>query len=625
MAPQNYDFCGWVTKNDIPCSDGRTIRQGAFAHQDGMKVPMVYMHNHKDPTGVIGYTILEDRPEGVFGYSFCNNSEYGRQALEMVQHGDIDSYSIYANRLKERGADVVHGNIREVSLVLAGANDGARIMDVNLTHGDDFKSDEAIIVTGDSDMALKHSDNSDMTEDSELLNAIDSMTEDQIAAMAYLIDMARQEALDEAGYQPETDEEYDDSEYDEEYDDEYDDSEYEENEEELEMAHSDNEGEDTMYTNVFDQTTATNGGFLTHSDLANIIDSAKTQRSGSLKDCYLAACDDLGLSHSDEDAGITRSENKQNYGVNDPSFLFPEYHNLNRTPDWIKRDMEWVSTFMSGTKHVPFARIKSQFADITADEARAKGYIKGERKENEVFTLLKRQTDPQTIYKHQQFDRDDIIDIIDFDVIAWIKGEMRMMLNEEIARAALVGDGRLSSAKDKIQENHVRPIWGDDSLFTIYKQVTVDPADTADDKTKTANNFIKTAIRARKEYKGSGNPVLFTTEEWLTEMLLIEDSMGRSIYKTEAELATKMRVSKIVTVPVMENLTAKNGKKAIGIILNLSDYVFGADKGGAVELFDDFDIDFNQYKYLIETRCSGALVKPYSAICLEIADSQAAG
>lgn len=623
MAPKDYDFCGWVTKNDIPCSDGRTIRQDAFAHQDGMKVPMVYMHNHEDPTGVIGYTILENRPEGVFGYSFCNNSDYGRQALEMVQHGDIDSYSIYANHLKERGADVVHGNIREVSLVLAGANDGARIMDVNLTHGDDFKSDEAIIVTGDSDMALKHSDNSEESEESALIEAIESLNEDQMAAFAYMIEIARQDAFEEAGYNPDAVEE---DETEDEYDDQIDDSESEEIDEvEPALAHNDNEGEDTMRTNIFDQTTVTSGGVLTHYDLANIIDSAKSTRSGSLKDCYLAACDDLGLSHSDADAGITRSEDKQDYGVNDPSFLFPEYHNLNRTPDWIKRDMEWVSTFMSGTKHVPFARIKSQFADITADEARAKGYIKGDKKENEVFTLLKRQTDPQTIYKHQQFDRDDIIDIIDFDVIAWIKGEMRMMLNEEIARAALVGDGRLSSAKDKIQENHVRPIWGDDSLFTIYKQVAIDPADTGDDKTKTANNFIKTAIRARKEYKGSGNPILFTTEEWLTEMLLIEDSMGRSIYKTEAELATKMRVSKIVTVPVMENLTAKNGKKAIGIILNLSDYVFGADKGGAVELFDDFDIDFNQYKYLIETRCSGALVKPYSAICLEIADSQAAG
>ena len=607
MAPKNYDFCGWVTKNDLQCSDGRTIHRDSFAHQDGAKVPLVWNHNHDSVSEVLGYTILENRPEGVYGYSYCNDTEKGQTAKMLVSHGDIDSYSIFANHLKQVGSTVHHGDIKEVSLVFSPANPGAYIENVALAHGEDASEDAAMIYTGELlemyhsdeehvEETIAHAEKEETNSESTVGDVLATLNEDQKKAVAYLLGAVASTTGDEEP--EEEDVEHSDIEEDE-YEDDYED----------ELEHSDfYEGEDDMKTNVFDST-MDSGAVLSHSDIQNIISEAKSGRR-TLKEAFNDAMSELA--HADGDSGIEYSTDVQDYGVNDPSFLFPEAKALNNPPDWIKRPTDWVPVVMNGTKHTPFSRIKSVFANITADEARAKGYIKGNRKTEEVFTLLKRTTTPQTIYKKQKLDRDDIIDITDFNVVSWIRGEMRIMLDEEIARAILVGDGRLASSDDHISEEHIRPIWKDDSLFTIRKTINKGEPEAM------AKDFIKGAIRARKDYKGSGNPVLFTTEDWLTEMLLLEDGIGHPLYKTEAELATKMRVSRIVTVPVMENLTY-NSKDLLGIIVNLSDYNVGADKGGEINMFDDFDIDFNQYKYLIETRCSGALIKPYSAIVIEAA------
>lgn len=607
MAPKNYDFCGWVTKNDLQCSDGRTIHRDSFAHQDGAKVPLVWNHNHDSVSEVLGYTILENRPEGVYGYSYCNDTEKGQTAKMLVSHGDIDSYSIFANHLKQVGSTVHHGDIKEVSLVFSPANPGAYIENVALAHGEDASEDAAMIYTGELlemyhsdeehvEETIAHAEKEETNSESTVGDVLATLNEDQKKAVAYLLGAVASTTGDEEP--EEEDVEHSDIEEDE-YEDDYED----------ELEHSDfYEGEDDMKTNVFDST-MDSGAVLSHSDIQNIISEAKSGRR-TLKEAFNDAMSELA--HADGDSGIEYSTDVQDYGVNDPSFLFPEAKALNNPPDWIKRPTDWVPVVMNGTKHTPFSRIKSVFANITADEARAKGYIKGNRKTEEVFTLLKRTTTPQTIYKKQKLDRDDIIDITDFNVVSWIRGEMRIMLDEEIARAILVGDGRLASSDDHISEEHIRPIWKDDSLFTIRKTINKGEPEAM------AKDFIKGAIRARKDYKGSGNPILFTTEDWLTEMLLLEDGIGHPLYKTEAELATKMRVSRIVTVPVMENLTY-NSKDLLGIIVNLSDYNVGADKGGEINMFDDFDIDFNQYKYLIETRCSGALIKPYSAIVIEAA------
>lgn len=595
MNKKTYDFCGWVTKNDLECSDGRVIREDAFADQDGARVPLVWNHNHNDPDCVLGYTILENRPEGVYGYSYLNETEQGKNAKLMVEHGDIDSYSIFANNLQQNNGNVYGGSIKEVSLVLSGANPGAYIEEVSVSHSAESGS-EAIIYVGDSSMKngkyLEHADNAETEEIDDQITIdeiLESMTPEQLEATQFLIGAAIAQTKDDIMSELENYDEEADEEEDEEYD---------------EVAHGDDEGETFMKNNHFD-TAAT----LAHAE-ETIFTTAK--KTGSLKDAYQDV-----LAHADA-YGITESlaigaEGAQEYGTTDPSFLFPEAHNLNNTPEWIKRDMDWVDVVMNGVKHTPFSRVKSQYANITMDEARAKGYVKGNMKKEELFTLLKRVTTPQTIYKKQKLDRDDILDITDFDVVAWIKSEMRMMLNEEIARAILIGDGRSPASEDKISEDHIRPIYNDAPLFVIRKEVAKGSSDAA-----TAKNMIADAVRARKDYKGSGNPKLFTTETWLTEMLLLEDSIGHRLYKTEAELATAMRVSSIVTVPVMENVKgAQSNKPLYGIIVNLADYNVGADKGGAVEMFDDFDIDYNQFKYLIETRCSGAMVKPYSAIILE--------
>lgn len=594
MKVHDYDFSGWATKNDLLCSDGRTIRANAFADQDGKKVPLVWNHDHNSPNSVCGHVILENRPEGVYAYAYCNDSEAGDTARELVRHGDISSFSIYANKLKQAGKDVLHGAIKEVSLVFSGANPGARIDVPIVAHGEDVPETEAIIFTGEEimkgyeiDEELEHAEDDEKT----VQDVIDSMTEEQKKVLYFLVGNAVAES------------EEDDDEA--EHSDEYEDEDVVEHSEDF---IDEGETEDMKY-NVFDNETEHEGTVLTHSDMEAILKDAKSK--GSLKEAFLA--------HAGDDGDVVYSTNKQNYGVNDPSFLFPEAKSLNNPPAWISRPMGWVDVVMNGVSKSPFSRIKSVFADITEDEARAKGYIKGKVKKDEVFSLLKRSTTPQTIYKKQKLDRDDVIDITDFDVVAWIRAEMRVMLNEEIARSILLGDGRQSSDDDKIQEDHIRPIWKDADLFTIKSTISEGATPAA-----TASELIDEAVRARKTYEGSGSPICFTTEDILTEMLLLKDLNGHRIYKSEAEIASAMRVSRIVTVAPMENKTVyKNAEGAYvgAIIVNLNDYKVGADKGGQVSMFDDFDIDYNAQKYLIETRCSGALVKPHSAIALMIKPS----
>ena len=555
---ERYDFSGWATRNDIKCSDGRTIRKNAFKDNDGQTVPLVWNHSHNDPANVLGHALLENRDQGVYAYCTFNNSELGQTAKELVEHGDVTSLSIYANKLKQNGGDVIHGAIREVSLVLAGANPGAYIDSV-MTHGEE-SDEEAVIFTGEN-ISLSHAESEpqpeEKTEEEKTLakektvqDVFNELTEEQKQVVYALIGQALEDAQD-----------------------------------------GEDEGDYEMKQNVFDNDEMNSGNVLSHSDMMDIISDAK--RYGSMKDSFLA--------------------HTQDYGIENVDFLFPDPENVNMPPTFIERDMGWVQKVMSGVHHTPFSRIKSMFADITADEARAKGYIKGNLKKEEVFTLLKRTTTPTTIYKKQKMDRDDVVDITDFDVIAWLKKEMRLMLDEEIARAILVGDGRLSSSDDKINETNVRRILTDEDLYTVKANITVASNATGSEKAKA---FIDEVIRSRKDYKGSGNPTLFTTEDMVTECLLLEDSMGHKLYKSEAELATTLRVKEIVTVEVMEGVKDKNSHDVAGIIVNLADYNVGADKGGAVNMFDDFDIDYNQQKYLIETRCSGALIKPYSAIAL---------
>ena len=589
FQPEACDFSGWATRNDLKCSDGRVIRRDAFKHDDGIKVPLVWNHQHKDPRNVLGHAWLENRPEGVYTYGFFNDSESGEIGKILVKHGDICALSIYANQLQQRGCDVLHGEIREVSLVHAGANPGAFI-DYILKHGED-SDDEAIIYTG-MPLYLSHSDadrqedkaddgekketpekkedpekKNDSDEEKTVADVINSMTEEQKNVMYAMIG----QAMDDQG------ESYPESE-----DNNDDDS---------------KGGTNTMKHNVFDKDDRQKENVLVHSDGSEVSSEeistifGDIKRYGSLKDSVLA------------------------HGIDNVDYLFPDAQTLANTPEFIQRDTGWVKKVMSGVHHTPFSRIKSIFADITEDDARAKGYFKGKLKKEEVFGLLKRTTTPTTVYKKQKMDRDDVVDITDFDVVAWLKSEMRMMLDEELARAYLIGDGRLASSDDKINEQNIRPILKDEELYTIQATVSVQPSATEDDK---AREFIRTAIKARKNYKGSGQPTLYTTEDILTDCLLLTDTTGRDLYTDVAQLAKKLRVKEIVTVPVMEGVNGKNGGALMGIIVNLADYNVGADRGGAVNMFDDFDIDYNQQKYLIETRCSGALIKPYSAIALEL-------
>lgn len=562
---QKYDFCGWATKNDIKCTDGRVIRRDAFKHCDGQRVPLVWNHQHNDPEDVLGWAELHNQPEGVYTYGSFNETEGGQQAKALVEHGDITGLSIYANQLQQSGCDVIHGTIREVSLVLAGANKGARIEAV-LEHADNdyAEYDDAQIFSGENIELYHAEDATEKKEDATMANengektiqdVIDTMNEEQKKALYAVVAAALNDEGDEG----------DNSDDEEDYAD---------------MKH-----------NVFEGDTPENT--LTHSEMKVMFDDMR--RYGSLKDSVAA--------HSAE------------YGIEQIDWLFPEAKTQSAAPEFISRDTGWVQKVMNNVHHTPFSRIKSVFADITEDDARAKGYMKGNLKKDEVFTLLKRTTTPTTVYKKQKMDRDDVIDITDFEVVSWLKTEMRMMLDEELARAILVGDGRNSSSDDKINEQNIRPIVSDAELYTIRKKVTVKTNATDSEKAKA---FIRAAVKSRKDYRGSGEPTLFTTEDWLTEMLLLEDTTGRTIYDTTEKLRSALRVKDIVTVPVMEGVKGVGGGDLMGIIVNLVDYNVGADKGGAINMFDDFDIDYNQQKYLIETRCSGALTKPYSAIALEL-------
>ena len=583
------DFSGWATRNDLLCGDGRVIKKDAFKDNDGKTVSLVWNHEHNDPNAVLGHAILENRDEGVYAYGFFNDSENGQLAKKLVSHGDVSSLSIWANKLKQNGREVLHGEIRELSLVLAGANPGAYI-DVVMAHNDEGE-DVSELYANYNENIMIHAASEDEKSDSNkeekpveeekkkpdtektVGEVFDTLTEEQKTVVYAIIG----QALEDSG---KTEDKLD-------------------------------EEDDNMKHNVFENEEIRQEGVLSHSEMQAILADGK--RYGSLRESFLAHAGDTQYSAGTATYGID--------GADD--FLFPDARNLDVPPSFISREMGWVKKVMNGTHHTPFSRIKSMFADITEDDARAKGYIKGKLKKEEVFTLLKRTTTPTTIYKKQKMDRDDVIDITDFDVVAWLKSEMRLMLDEEIARAILVGDGRLSSSDDKINESNIRPIWTDEDLYTIKALVSV--AAGADEDTK-AKAFIRAAIKSRKEYKGSGNPTLFTTEDVLTDCLLMEDGMGRIIYDSPEKLANVLRVKEIVTVPVMENLTRTVDTKThelMGIIVNLADYNVGADKGGAINMFDDFDIDYNQQKYLIETRCSGALIKPYSAIAIEMVENAA--
>ena len=611
MAVKNYDFSGWATKNDIRCTDGRIIRKNAFKDDNGKTVPLVWNHDHNDPDNVLGHAVLENREEGVYAYCSFNDTPKAQTARELLNHRDIGSLSIHANQLKQsKNKDVLHGCIREVSLVLAGANSGAVIDFPIIQHADgdyDVEYDEANIYPYIEELSLEHgelpsfeTEDAEETEDDKesevseeeiehadepkkeeekvaeeekkadsdktIADVVATMNEDQKTAMYAIVGQAIEDAK---------------------------------------KGNIDKEDEDVKH-NVFDNEQYEEDGVLTHGEIVELFDGAKREKVTSLKD-YM-------LEHSIDTTGMIVSEGQSTYGFNDPGMLFPEPKSLNNPPEWIKRDTGWVSVVMNGVHKTPFSRIKSQYADLTEDEARAKGYMKGNLKKEQVFTILKRSTGPCTIYKKQKLDRDDIIDITDFDVVRWIRSEMEGQLDEEIARAILIGDGRPSDSDDKVKEDCIRPIAKDVPLFNVKVNVQVPAGATGAEK---ADAIIDSVLRSRKQYKGSGNPTFFTTEDWLTEMLLLKDGIGHRLYKTEAELATALRVSKIVTVEVMEGYEVDD-KPLVGIIVNLTDYNVGADKGGEKNLFDDFDIDYNQYKYLIETRRSGALIKPYSAMTVVI-------
>ena len=605
--PKKYDFAGWATKNNIRCSDGRTIRANAFAAQDGTQVPLVWMHNHNDVNEVLGHADLENRPEGVYAYCSFNGTEGAQNARELVKHGDICALSIWANQLQQNGGDVVHGEIKEVSLVLAGANRGA-VIDAVMSHGElsDEEAEMRFVGFGDLELAHADSEGEDMDDNNSKENSsyktvgevYESMTDEQKKVVVIIADQVAKDTKDKlSGKKSDTDKA---------------DDEDSENEDDNDSRKEGNE----MKHNVFEG--ATPQDVLSHDDMKQIFSDAK--KMGSLKAAVDESRESGALAHADvPTGGMTVATGSQTYGFNDPEFLFPDAKTINTTPDFIKRDTNWVDEVMAGTHHTPFSRVKSIFADITEDQARAKGYIKGKLKKEEVFSLLKRTTDPQTIYKKQKMDKDDIDDITDFNVVTWIKAEMQMMLREETARAILIGDGRLTSDDDKIKEDHIRPVFNDADLFTVKVAVEV-PANASEDV--KAKALIRAAIKARKLYKGSGNPTFYSTEDELTNMLLLENGIGERLYKSEAEVATAIRAKKITTVEPMEGLEieidegvgVKKKYPVAGTMVNLADYNIGTNGGAKTDFFDDFDIDYNQYKYLYETRMSGALIKPFSAI-----------
>lgn len=604
---KTYDFSGYATKVGIKCSDGRTILQDAFAHCDGKKVPLVYQHLHNDPKNVLGHAVLENRPDGVYAYCSLNNTEAGKTAKALVQHGDISALSIYANSLVQKSSNVIHGVIREVSLVLSGANPEAYIDNLAFEHSDgSITTDEseaficvgAIIHDGieipevsdnqdSSEESISHADDKKDPEDQKTVGEVfDTLNEEQKTVVYTMIAQALETQDDE------------------------------DEDEDEDVKHSNIKGDETMKKNIFDKDSAgmeVRG--LSRADLRAIFNDARQSQS-TLKNAFLAhgyeSISDALADYEHQDEVLAHAAT---YGIDNIGYLFPDARTTTNTPQFIKRDTEWVSKVFGAAKHVPFSRIKTVLADITADEARARGYIKGNEKADEVITLLKRTTDPQTVYKKQKLDRDDIIDITDFDVVVWLRMEMRMMLEEEIARAQLVGDGRLSSSDDKIKEDKIRPIATDDPIYTIEIQIPV---------VATTAQMIDEIIKGRKQYKGTGTPAFYTTPDVNGDMLLLKDTTGRRLYNTEADLAAGIRAREIIEVPVMENkvvvltpaTVSETGlqKRLVGISVNMTDYSLGADKGGSISMFDDFDIDFNQFKYLIETRCSGALTMPHSAI-----------
>ena len=603
---KTYDFSGYATKVGIKCSDGRTILQDAFAHCDGKKVPLVYQHLHNDPKNVLGHAVLENRPDGVYAYCSLNNTEAGKTAKALVQHGDISALSIYANSLVQKSSNVIHGVIREVSLVLSGANPEAYIDNLAFEHSDgSITTDEseaficagAIIHDGieipevsdtqdSSEESISHADDKKDPEDQKTVGDVfDTLNEEQKTVVYTMIAQALETQDGE-------------------------------DEEKEDVKHSNIKGDKTMKKNIFDKdSAATEVRGLSRADLRAIFNDARQSQS-TLKNAFLAhgyeSISDALADYEHQDEVLAHAAT---YGIDNIGYLFPDARTTTNTPQFIKRDTEWVSKVFGAAKHVPFSRIKTVLADITADEARARGYIKGNEKADEVITLLKRTTDPQTVYKKQKLDRDDIIDITDFDVVVWLRMEMRMMLEEEIARAQLVGDGRLSSSDDKIKEDKIRPIATDDAIYTIEIQIP---------ETATTAQMIDEIIKGRKQYKGTGTPAFYTTPDVNGDMLLLKDTTGRRLYNTEADLAAGIRAREIIEVPVMENkvvvltpaTVSETGlqKRLVGISVNMTDYSLGADKGGSISMFDDFDIDFNQFKYLIETRCSGALTMPHSAI-----------
>lgn len=587
MSKVKYDFSGYVTKNDILCTDGRTIRHNAFSADNGRSVPLIWNHDHMDPSNVLGNVYLQNRNDGVYGYASLNGTTKAQDAKELLKHGDINAFSIYAKIDKSVNKNVLAGSIKEVSLVLAGANSGATIENLYFEHADGsstMSENEAIIKLnlgldlseGEyDDGVLEHADKSEgesndndskeekavADKDKTVQDVIDSMSEEQKKVLYFLVGQAN------------------------------------ESKEDSNMKH-----------NAFDNTV--DGEYIAHAEELenNIIGALNDPRQKS----QISSLADFIQHEADP------------YGIEDIEFLFPDARELNTPPEFIKREDDWVNVFMNGSKHLPFSRVKTTFADITKDEARARGYKeKGKKKLEEVIELLHRDTQPTTIYKKQKLDRDDILDITSFDVVVWLKQEMRGMLNEEIARAALISDGRSGASQDKIREDRIIPIWKDDDLFTIPVRVVV-AEDATDDQKSEA--LIRAVLKARKDYKGSGNPTFFTTEDVLTDLLLIEDGIGRRKYNTTEDVARALRCSKIVTVPVMEGqertVVLEGGgtedRTLLGIVVNPIDYSFGADKGGNVAMFEDFDIDFNQNKYLMETRCSGMLTKPYSAMAVEL-------
>ena len=620
-----FDFSGYATRNDLLCSDGRTIRRDAFKAQDGMTVPLIWNHDHTNPDAVLGHALLENRDDGVYAYCKFNDTESGVNAKKLVVHGDVRSLSIWANKLKHVGKDVVHGKIRELSLVLAGANDGAFI-DCILAHSDEGEEEAFIVNYDESALLLYHSDENNekgdtiVAEETKVTETPEMFNDEQKQAIQAMINQAVADTQNVQTVEPEHKEEEikhsdDESDKDETIEDVFNTLNekqktvvyallghlMEEKESEEDEAEHSEGGENEMKVNVFDKEETTMNDVLSHSEITDIMNEAK--KNGSLRDTFLA------------------------HGIEEIELLFPDHKALNNgMPEFIKRDDDWVAKVLGGVHHSPFARIKTIFADITAAEARAKGYQKGNLKIEEVFKLLKRVTNPTTIYKKQKLDRDDVIDM-EFDHLPWLKQEIRMMFNEELARAILIGDGRdpVEEANDKIDEECIRPIWKMEELFTVRVAVPVAAGATDTDRAKA---FIKACKKSRKNYKGSGNPSMFMSEDMLTDCLLIEDVNGRVIYETVQQLAAALRVREIIPVPVMEGVTRTDEKddkvyELAGLYVNLHDYNVGTDKGGEVNFFDDFDLDYNKLIYLMEGRCSGTLVKPHSAVAIEFTEEAA--